>query len=120
MPIHHAALRPEAELRHRRRLNAIVDTLGFTGDFGDYKHSCWPRFTEFLADHGCTVQCDLFADMGRFTFFGLPSLPKLWGPNRRQRSVFPSEPPVVGCDVWRCSRRSPKSRPIGTTRRMRS
>ena len=77
----HTILMPEAELRHRRRLNAIVDTLGFTGDFGDYKHSGWPRFTEFLADHGCTVQRDLFADTGRFAFFGIP---KLWGPNRRQ------------------------------------
>lgn len=77
----HTIMMPEAELRHRRRLNAIVDTLGFTGDFGDYKHSGWPRFTEFLADHGCTVQRDLFADTGRFAFFGLP---KLWGPNRRQ------------------------------------
>ena len=77
----HTILMPETELRHRRCLNAIVDTLGFTGDFGDYKHSGWPRFTEFLADHGCTVHRDLFAGAGRFVFFDLS---RLRGPNRRQ------------------------------------
>lgn len=77
----HIILMPETELKHRRCLNAIVDTLGFAGDFGDYKHSGWPRFAEFLADHGCTVYRDLFADAAGSVFFGLPSL---WGPNRRQ------------------------------------
>lgn len=78
---HHTVLMPESELRHRRRLNAIVDSLGFPGDFGDYKNSGWPRFADFLADHGCTERRDLFADAGRFVFFGLA---RLWGPNRRQ------------------------------------
>ena len=78
---HHTVLMPESELRHRRRLNAIVDSLGFPGDFGDYKNSGWPRFAEFLAANGCTDRRDLFADVGRFVFFGLS---RLFGPNRRQ------------------------------------
>lgn len=77
----HTILMPATELRHRRRLNAIVDSLGFPGDFGDYKHSGWPRLAQFLADHGCTTRRDLFADAGQSIFFGLP---RLWGPNRRQ------------------------------------
>lgn len=74
-------LMPDTHLGYRRRLNAIVDSLGFAGDYGDYKHRGWPRFAEFLAAHGCTDRRDLFADTARSVFFGIP---RLWGPNRRQ------------------------------------
>ncbi len=76
----HTILMPEIDLRHRRRLTAIVDSLGFAGDFGTYEQVGWPRFIEFLGDHGCTTRRDLFADAARCVFFGSVRL----GPNRRQ------------------------------------
>jgi len=69
------------ELQHRKRLTAIVDTLGFKGDFGDYERREWPRLGEFLRDHGCSSQRDLFADAHGNVIFGLA---RLFGPNRRQ------------------------------------
>lgn len=78
---HHTLLMPNTHFGHRRRLNAIVDCLGFAGDYGDYKHRGWPRFAEFLAANHCTGRRDLFADTARSVFFGIP---RLWGPNRRQ------------------------------------
>lgn len=52
---------PEADLlRHRRRLNAIVDRLGFAGDFGNFVHQGWPEFERFLKHHECTHRAGLF------------------------------------------------------------
>lgn len=57
-------LRPETDLRHNARLHAIVDALGFRGDFGDFTHRGWPDFQSFLADNGCTAQRSLFVRNG--------------------------------------------------------
>lgn len=74
----HAILAPESELKHRRRLGAIVDSLGFAGDFGNYTHEGWPQLRQFLEDHRCTVQRSLFARDGFSLVFGRG------GPGRRQ------------------------------------
>jgi len=74
---------PDAEpLRYRQTLNAIVDRLGFRGDFGDYKNTGWDAFEEFLRKNGCGQRGRLFpSDYGGCIdlFFG-PTL----GPTRRQ------------------------------------
>lgn len=76
---------PDADpVTHRRRLDAIVDRLGFPGDFGDFVHRGWPGFRRFLKQHGCTHRAGLFPiDHGGcldlyFTADG--------GPQRRQLS----------------------------------
>lgn len=71
-------LAPEIELKHRRRLTAIVDTLGFKGDFGDYERRGWPEFLQFLAEHRCTTHRPLFPRGFGHIFFDLQ------GPRRRQ------------------------------------
>ncbi|MCB9746565.1 MAG: SUMF1/EgtB/PvdO family nonheme iron enzyme [Alphaproteobacteria bacterium] len=51
----HRVPNPHAEpVRHRQTLNALVDRLGFQGDFGDFKRSGWPAFQAFLDAQGCT------------------------------------------------------------------
>ena len=79
----HLIPHPDADrLRHRRTLSAIVDRLGFRGDFGTFKNEGWPAFRAFLREHGCTQHARLFpADHGGCydLFFG-PAL----GPKRRQ------------------------------------
>ena len=51
----HLVPHPEAEpMRHRQTLNAIVDRLGFRGDFGDFKNSGWNAFEEFLRQNECS------------------------------------------------------------------
>jgi hypothetical protein len=53
--VKHRVPNPDADpVKHRQTLNAVVDRLGFAGDFGDYKHKGWPAFEAFLQDHGCT------------------------------------------------------------------
>lgn len=53
--VKHCVPRPDAEpARHRQILTAVVDRLGFAGDFGDYQHRGWPAFRAFLEAHGCT------------------------------------------------------------------
>ncbi|MGH1392325.1 MAG: hypothetical protein ACRAUZ_19560, partial [Aeromonas jandaei] len=48
-------LHPDADpLKHRQTLNAIVDRLGFAGDFGTYQNKGWPEFQAFLKKHRCT------------------------------------------------------------------
>ncbi len=51
---------PEKDLKHQRGLDAIVQQLGFKGDYGDYKNTGWPLLQKFLIDHGCAEQRDLF------------------------------------------------------------
>lgn len=73
---------PEVPLRHNQGLTAVVHTLGFRGDFGDYQREGWPWFEAFLKMHGCTHQRNLFPTerwMGFRFYFG-PGL----GPTRRQ------------------------------------
>lgn len=55
------AVHSEARLKHVTGLNAIVDTLGFDGDFGDYSRTHWPALQGFLRDHGCERRIDAFA-----------------------------------------------------------
>jgi hypothetical protein len=55
------AVQSEAPLKHVTGLNAIVDTLGFDGDFGDYSRMHWPELQGFLRDHGCVQRIDAFA-----------------------------------------------------------
>ena len=57
----HRVLHPDADpLKHRQTLNAIVDRLGFTGDFGTYLSKGWPDFQAFLKKHRCTKQVGTF------------------------------------------------------------
>lgn len=49
-------------IKHQRRLTAIVDRLGFRGDFGDFVHSGYPQLCDFLTENGCTHQARLFPD----------------------------------------------------------
>lgn len=98
---------PEAPLRHRRGLDAIVDRLGFRGDFGDYTHEHWRAVQTFLRDHRCGPQRNLFSshDLDVAPFFFGPT----FGPTRRQLAdrVFVSGRPApsrvfLGVDVdWR-------------------
>ena len=57
---------PDADpLKHRRTLDAIVDRLGFDGDFGSFKNKGWPEFQRFLAKNHCTQRGGVFpADHG--------------------------------------------------------
>jgi hypothetical protein len=57
----HRVLHPDVDpLKHRQTLNAIVDRLGFDGDFGTYLHKSWPEFQAFLKKHRCTNQVGIF------------------------------------------------------------
>ena len=57
----HRVLHPDVDpLRHRKTLNAIVDRLGFNGDFGTYLNKSWPEFQSFLKKHRCTKQVGVF------------------------------------------------------------
>lgn len=50
----------ETPIRHVTRLNAIVDCLGFDGDFGTYKTEHWPRLQALLEAQGCRHRVNLF------------------------------------------------------------
>jgi len=100
----HAVQVPEAPLKHRQGLNAIVHSLGFSGDFGDYTHKHWPQIQDFLRDHRCGAWRNLFPsdDWSGAPFFLGPAL----GPNRRKLAdrVFVGKRPVpsrvfLGVDV---------------------
>ena len=41
---------PETSLQHTQGLKAIVDCLGFHGDFGNYTREHWPQVQAFLRD----------------------------------------------------------------------
>lgn len=57
----HRVLHPDVDpLKHRQTLNAIVDRLGFRGDFGTYQATGWPEFQHFLKKHGCSNQIGVF------------------------------------------------------------
>lgn len=57
----HRVLHPDVDpLRHRQTLNAIVDRLGFRGDFGTYQTTGWPEFQSFLNTHRCSNQIGVF------------------------------------------------------------
>lgn len=56
-----AILASGSQLGHRRRLTAIVDRLGFRGDFGTYALEHWPAVQAFLRAYGCGGWRDLFA-----------------------------------------------------------
>ncbi|MFZ5480600.1 MAG: hypothetical protein ACOZNI_27805 [Myxococcota bacterium] len=88
----HLVPHPDADpLKHNRTLTAIVDRLGFRGDFGNYKHDGWPRFEAFLRANGCTHRARMFpADHGGCIDLGLRPV---WGPTRRQLAdrVFESD-----------------------------
>lgn len=89
-----AVLAPDVHLGHQRRLKAIVNCLGFRGDFGDYVHRHWPKVQAFLCAQGCGAWRNLFAvDDGRTVdlYFG-PGL----GPTRRQLAdrIFVGDRPV--------------------------
>ena len=57
----HRVLNPDNEsLPHRRTLNAIVDRLGFSGDFGTFLAQGWPQFQRFLKQNNCTHRAGVF------------------------------------------------------------
>lgn len=95
---------PEVPLRHGRGLDAIIDRLGFRGDFGDYTHQHWSAVQTFLRDHRCGVRRNLFSsrDFDVAPFFFGPT----FGPTRRELAdrVFASGRPApsrvfLGVDV---------------------
>ncbi len=75
-----AMFAPEAELKHRVGLTAIVHSLGVDGDFGDYKNKTWPDLQRFLQAHGCRERESLFVDDIRAASLGFGTA----GPRRRQ------------------------------------
>lgn len=57
----HRVLHPNAApLPHRHSLNAIVDRLGFPGDFGTFKSTGWAEFQRYLKYHKCTYRAGVF------------------------------------------------------------
>ena len=57
----HRVLHPDVDpLKHRQTLNAIVNCLGFSGDFGTYLNRGWPEFQRFLKEHRCNDQVGVF------------------------------------------------------------
>lgn len=91
----HRVPHPNAEpLKHRNTLNAIVDRLGFRGDFGDFKNNGWDAFNKFLHENGCGTYAGLFpSDHGGCIDLKFRSL---HGPTRRQLSdrIFESQWPI--------------------------
>ncbi len=91
----HRVPNPDAEpVRHRQALTAIVQRLGFRGDWGDYQSQHWPAFQAFLTRAQCHHRARMFpSDHGgsRLLFFNRAS-----GPNRRQLAdrVFESAEPL--------------------------
>lgn len=58
----HRVLHPEKEpLKHQRTLKAIVNCLGFRGDFGTFLAEGWPGFQDFLKRHACTHRVGVFS-----------------------------------------------------------
>lgn len=92
------AVQSEAPLKHVTGLNAIVDTLGFDGDFGNYSRTHWPELQGFLRDHGCVRRIDAFATpldaamlfFGRFNGLSRQGLAERWflGEQPPPRRVF--------------------------------
>jgi len=88
-------LHPEKDpLKHRRTLKAIVNCLGFHGDFGTFLSEGWPDFQRFLELHGCTQRAGMFpADHGGCIdlYFG-----QHLGPRPRQLAdrIFEAKTPV--------------------------
>lgn len=91
------------EMKHRRSLDAIVDRLGFNGDFGTFKNEGWPRFQAFLRDHGCHKPSSLFPkDHGgcidlHFSRYGGPQPRDL--ADRIFSGVRPPKRVFLGCGV---------------------
>lgn len=50
---------PDHEIAHVQRLNAVVDSLGFRGNFSDYKARHWPTLRAQLDGRGLHHQVDL-------------------------------------------------------------
>lgn len=79
----HRIPNPASEpIKHRQCLTAVVNRLGFSGDFGTFLDRGWPQFRRFLAQNGCTHRAGLFpVDHGGCTdlYFG-----KHLGPRPRQ------------------------------------
>ncbi len=91
----HRIPNPEVEpLRYRQTLNAIIDRLGFRGDFGDYSNRGWPDFLAFLRKNGCADPARLFPSDhgGCIDLYFRPA----FGPTRRQLAdrVFESHGPA--------------------------
>lgn len=90
---HHIPNPDREPIKYRQRLNAIVDRLGFDGDFGTFQHRGWPDFQRFLATHGCTQRAGLFpVDHGGcidlyFTRYSGPT------PEKLADRIFVGEPP---------------------------
>lgn len=75
-----AVFAPEAPLKHRVGLGAIVHSLGVDGEFGTYKNEAWPAFQRFLQAHGCREYRSLFVTDIRAASLGFGRQ----GPRRRQ------------------------------------
>jgi hypothetical protein len=68
---HTTIKRDGVEIPNQRKLDAIVDTLGFHGDFGRYLHAHWPAIRRFLAGRDLRERVDLFDIEQPELMFGL-------------------------------------------------
>lgn len=82
-------------LKHTSGLNAIVHSLGFKGDFGDYKETHWPRIQRLLDRHGLREYRSLFEVADNDLTFQLMRGKRraladriFFGPSPRPRRVF--------------------------------
>lgn len=82
------------ELRRTSELNAIVDCLGFRGDWGDYQRTHWPQLQAFMERHGLNTWRNLF-DSGIPALFGMMHLQRravsdrlFLGPEPRPTRIF--------------------------------
>jgi len=82
-------------LKNTSGLNAIVDSLGFQGDFGDYKATHWPRVKRIMADHDLRTYCNLFEVPSIELLFSLMQYKRralsdriFFGADSRPRRVF--------------------------------
>lgn len=91
-----ASMRDEPGVRNLRRqgrLNAIVQCLGFRGDFGNYCNDHWPAIQRLLQEHGLHTRVNLLAVAANDAYFTSRSRRSLadrlfFGPGRRPRRVF--------------------------------
>ncbi len=85
----------DEDLKQTTGLNAIVDCLGFDGDFGDYKRAHWDRIQRIMAERGLREYCDLFEVPMNRMMFGIVSTMRraladriFFGPSPMPKRVF--------------------------------
>jgi hypothetical protein len=84
-------------LGHVQGLNAVLDSLGFDGDTGDFRRHHWPDVQDLLGRHGLTSYCNLFDVEPNYLMFHIMRLSHMrraladrlaFGPDPLPRRVF--------------------------------